>query len=594
MNTRFFCVLMQSPGMTGNAPFYIACDLSRHLSRLGLHVAAVCFMLCRGCYECNAGAGMASANVRLKKSGDTFRPCWYGRFDEDGREREINLNVPWAGTAPVSGCLRDPGNAAFEASRHKAEAALRSYVEELRRKGRADHLTERLIESKTGRAVEYVRLDELPDRWRRIARTTPPAPEHLDGCAAVFTAFTAFMHQRKRKAVFLHEVTADDAAAWLADLQGRYTRKTCRDQFGLLRSAFSRMLPHGSVSPFPRLVSKVSDGDTGGTIHRKPFTLDELRLLLDAARADPFLYPLVTCAACTGMRRGDVCNLRWDAVDLEAGMLAVKTSKTGETVEIPIFAPLRAVLEAVPKTARKEYVFPDARAMLLVNSPGLSTRFKRLVTRALAGMSAPAADGTPPANAPLCAGDVAAIKKALPDGERRWRVLDVFTRHIEGKGYKVIARETGIPLGTVSEYVRNAAAITGRRYQRPAADPITRADIRQATQAQRTIGRAASVRDWHALRATWVTLALSAGVPMELVRRVTGHKTVEIVLQHYFKPDREQFRAALTGAMPDVLTGGARAVPTPAAELATLAGKVAAGTATDADKKRLRKLAREV
>ncbi len=69
--------------------------------------------------------------------------------------------------------------------------------------------------------------------------------------------------------------------------------------------------------------------------------------------------------------------------------------------------------------------------------------------------------------------------------------------------------------------------------------------------------RAASIRDWHALRATWVTLALSAGVPVELVRRVTGHATVEVVLKHYFRPDREQFKAALTGALPEVLTGQA-------------------------------------
>ena len=41
-----------------------------------------------------------------------------------------------------------------------------------------------------------------------------------------------------------------------------------------------------------------------------------------------------------------------------------------------------------------------------------------------------------------------------------------------------------------------------------------------------------------------------------VVRRVTGHATVDVVLKHYFRPDREQFRAALAGALPDVLTGG--------------------------------------
>ena len=49
---------------------------------------------------------------------------------------------------------------------------------------------------------------------------------------------------------------------------------------------------------------------------------------------------------------------------------------------------------------------------------------------------------------------------------------------------------------------------------------------------------------------TWVTLALTAGVPMELVRRVTGHATADIVLKHYFRPGREEFRQALEAAMP--------------------------------------------
>jgi hypothetical protein len=89
-------------------------------------------------------------------------------------------------------------------------------------------------------------------------------------------------------------------------------------------------------------------------------------------------------------------------------------------------------------------------------------------------------------------------------------------------------------------------------------------------------------------------LALSAGVPLELVRRVTGHATVEVVLRHYFRPDREQFRAALTGALPGILTGGTPAKAKPAEELATLAGKLAAGTATKEDKKRLRLLAAKV
>ena len=43
---------------------------------------------------------------------------------------------------------------------------------------------------------------------------------------------------------------------------------------------------------------------------------------------------------------------------------------------------------------------------------------------------------------------------------------------------------------------------------------------------------------------------------MELVQKVTGHKTTDIVLKHYFQPGREDFRKALQSAMPKLLTNG--------------------------------------
>jgi len=66
----------------------------------------------------------------------------------------------------------------------------------------------------------------------------------------------------------------------------------------------------------------------------------------------------------------------------------------------------------------------------------------------------------------------------------------------------------------------------------------------------------ASIRDFHSFRVTWVTLALIAGVPLELVQKVTGHQTTDVVLKHYFHPGREDFRRALQAAMPALLTNG--------------------------------------
>ncbi len=66
----------------------------------------------------------------------------------------------------------------------------------------------------------------------------------------------------------------------------------------------------------------------------------------------------------------------------------------------------------------------------------------------------------------------------------------------------------------------------------------------------------ASVRDFHSLRTTWITEALSRGLPIETVKLISGHRTTEVVTQHYFRPNQEQVRDAITAAMPKMLTGG--------------------------------------
>lgn len=104
---------------------------------------------------------------------------------------------------------------------------------------------------------------------------------------------------------------------------------------------------------------------------------------------------------------------------------------------------------------------------------------------------------------------------------------------------------------------KDAGTATEAAGELPAVIPAAPASFRGEIHAPRKSGlRRASVRDFHSFRVTWVTLALTAGVPLELVQKVTGHKTAEIVMKHYFQPGREAFRNALQGAMPALLTNG--------------------------------------
>ena len=132
---------------------------------------------------------------------------------------------------------------------------------------------------------------------------------------------------------------------------------------------------------------------------------------------------------------------------------------------------------------------------------------------------------------------------------------EVFTAYMDGRTLDEVMAATGASRGSVSLHLNEI--------ERTAGCPIVRGKRRalrtDGLQSERGHGkRRASVRDFHSFRVTWITLALAAGVPLELVQRVTGHRTVEVVMKHYFRPGREDFRQAILGAMPKMLGDAGR------------------------------------
>ena len=189
------------------------------------------------------------------------------------------------------------------------------------------------------------------------------------------------------------------------------------------------------------------------------------------------------------MRRGDACLLRWESVDLDHGFVTVKTSKTGETVEIPLLSMLRAELAMRPK-AKSGYVFPTLAAMYQKSPDGINRRLGRIFVQA------------------------------------------GFINEDELKDRNEGRKKAGMPPLSI----------------------IRRADAH----VQRAVNHGlcmANVRGFHSFRVTWITIALAAGVPMELVRRVTGHKAADVVLKNYFKPGRAEFAKTIEGAMPALMLG---------------------------------------
>lgn len=402
---------------------------------------------------------------------------WYGKFQANGRTFTKNLGVKVEGRVPPT--IRETGDIVFERSRARAQAALEKAQAELKRRSAAEELVQTLHEIRTGQRVRSVPLPEIAERWAGLLRRRPLSDAYRVQGMRTISRFIAFV---RKAAPGIHEMSQVQSSMATSFCHAEIARGIAAQTYNQvvihLRSVFHLLRKEAGMAENPFEGIPLREGDT---VFRKPFTVEELAVIEEKAKADPFIYPLIVTGMCTAMRRGDCCTLLRDSVDLKGGFVTVKTSKTGETVQIPIFPLLRGVLEeAMAKPPERpnppHYVFPALEAHYRINADHLTDRVRRVLRAA--GFIAP----------------------------------------------------------------------------EEAKDEEAKAAARGEVQRDRERGvRRASIRDFHSFRVSWVTVALTAGVPLEIVQRVTGHRTTDIVLKHYFQPGKEDFRRTLAGKLPALL-----------------------------------------
>lgn len=502
----------------------------------------------------------------LKKTAGEWRPRWYGRWKMDGKIQEVPL-CRWKGTPPASGKIgKDAGDRVFEASRNRALAELREIAEGKKSEADQAALAERVHRARYGRKVKRIKIADLYAVWRDRPRKHPPTEGHEAVARRTFERFEDYMSRTAPRTTETGALRAEHVRGFLAEIEAEgVSSRTWNGILSIMRGTLQRADPYCDGTRF----LKDQPAKDEATIHRTPFSEEELERVFEAAaQRDPLMHGLIVAAACTAMRRGDVCRLRWSSVDMAAGFVVVKTAKTGESVEIPIFPPLRAVLESRPR--RGAFVFPEAEKLYRTAPDALNRRLQAVLADA-GFVRQPRhrqdAEAYPEADKDkIMAAAEAAAESAGWSEKRRTKARDILTRHLRGEAGREIAEALEISPGAVSTYLHDLEEMTRLAIVTPPAKP-------EPEPSACTLGtispdmprlKRPSLKGWHSFRTTWTTMALSAGVPIEIVRRVTGHRTAEIVMENYFRPGRAQFRQVLAANMPKALVGRSE----PAAALA--------------------------
>ena len=259
-------------------------------------------------------------------------------------------------------------------------------AERLARLGRLDASTARELINDLLAASGHETLDAVTNRawcdsWQAGKRGAVKQRSHWK-YAQVTRDWLEFLNGKGDKP--LEAVTKTDVVAFRDKLGSvGLAARTVNQTVKLLRGIYAEAVEQGHLgrNPFVGVDALREDAED---VKREPFTAGEVASLLDAAEGD--WHGLIVLAATTGLRLMDAARLTWRALDLQEGLVRVKTAKTGAQLTLPIHSEFKKWLSKQPRGIGAAPVFPTLANKAGAGKSGLSSIFKRLMNRA--GVSA--------------------------------------------------------------------------------------------------------------------------------------------------------------------------------------------------------------
>jgi integrase len=177
-------------------------------------------------------------------------------------------------------------------------------------------------------------------------------------------------------------ITAGDVSNFRDQLAGQLSVGSVNVSLKILRSAFGQARRDGLVD--------VNEAERVSILkrreelfERRPFTLEELKRILEAA--DDEWRGMILFGLYTGQRLGDIAVITWQNVDLQRQELRLETAKTKRRMILPLAAPLLRYAESLPSSDKPDApIFPRSCGIVerLGRASQLSNQFYELLTAA--------------------------------------------------------------------------------------------------------------------------------------------------------------------------------------------------------------------
>jgi integrase len=171
-----------------------------------------------------------------------------------------------------------------------------------------------------------------------------------------------------------HEVLQFDIDRVRIPLQKKRSPQTVKHVLALLNRIVNFGVKKGLSRPLPFTIDKPRVNN----IVTEDLTPDELSRLLAAIENDKDhqVAAMMKLALVTGMRAGELFNLRWSDIDFQRGFINIKGPKGGLDQKIPLNGSAKQLLDSHQKTS-SSYVFPSRTGGKRTTVQKVSNRIKK-------------------------------------------------------------------------------------------------------------------------------------------------------------------------------------------------------------------------
>ncbi len=260
----------------------------------------------------------------------------------------------------VVGGIRYRGSTGFK--QHEKDKA-KAEEERIRVQARDKHSVEMIWEQTKKRLISSNALEFDEEKvWKTFAALHSTAcPQKMKAYRGYWDDIYTVIHEKHPEVRHVSDVTTIHAIEWYGNLRNAKMANTTKNHY----IAFSKMLfktlgkTYGIIeNPFTELKRLPENAVT-----RDAYTPEELKKI--GAYATGWVYSICLTAISTGLRKGDICMLLKESVDMENRIISIeKTRKTGVSVEIPILPGLyRHLREQYLAHPDSPYVFPELAEM---------------------------------------------------------------------------------------------------------------------------------------------------------------------------------------------------------------------------------------